>query len=214
MELINAITHPSGCQLEYLHITEEVSYYQSKVFSEFIRDITEKLLSCKNKCQRDLYMMIMNTFGQKLSQKYFSLQSIIHINDLKLLKQQFIKGDSNIVKFHELSYPYFYLEYNPPGSTELCQIGSLTRINSFINACHRVKTLQSLSDVQFANIVYLDSQYALIKNQKIASIECQMNIRDIGKWKLKHDTSLEQPYPGYEHCKEIKRHIEHFKSKY
>jgi hypothetical protein len=57
--------------------------------------------------------MILDSFHSKFSQKFFSIQSIIHINDLHLMKQTSFKSDQAIHKLYELCHPYYYIEYYP-----------------------------------------------------------------------------------------------------
>jgi len=55
--------------------------------------------------------------------------------------------NAQFTKCFEMSYPYYYVEYMPKKKVKmgnLQQVGSLSRITAFINACQRVKIMESL----------------------------------------------------------------------
>jgi hypothetical protein len=154
--------------VEYLEISEELSYLQGKVFSQFVTEIWDKYkyTNYQDQCTKDILEMILESFPAKFSQKYFGLQQIIHVNDLPLMKQTCFSAEcgdpeSPIRKLHELKHPYYYIEYYPTGSDHLQQICSLVRITSYINACHRIRQFQHLSQFEgvngLENVLYVDS---------------------------------------------------------
>jgi spore cortex formation protein SpoVR/YcgB (stage V sporulation) len=100
--------------LQALQISEEVVYFQSRIFSKFTNDLIEKL---NNKglpldpCQREILEMILNQFASKFPQRHFGMQSVIHINDLKLMNNKEL--DARFSRLVEIQYPFYYVEYMP-----------------------------------------------------------------------------------------------------
>ena len=88
-ELISAIIDRGQNQsvITHLEISEELIYLQGKVFSTFVTEIWEKLRNSKSQCQKDILEMILTTFHSKFNQKHYSIQQIIHVNDLLFMKQ-------------------------------------------------------------------------------------------------------------------------------
>jgi len=152
VEIISALMdcHATGNQmcLQALQISEEVTYFQSRIFAGFTDDLVEKLNNNGKEldnCRRDILQLILDQFASKFSQRHFGLQSIIHINDLKLMNSK--EQQAQFSKLVEIKYPYYYAEYMPLTKAKighLQHIGSLSRITSYVNACSRVKLLQSL----------------------------------------------------------------------
>jgi hypothetical protein len=127
-ELIHAIVERGRNKsvVEYLEISEELSYLQGKVFSQFVTEIWDKYryTNYQDQCTKDILEMILESFPAKFSQKYFGLQQIIHVNDLPLMKQTCFSTDGGdaaapIHKLHELKHPFYYIEYFPTGSDHL-----------------------------------------------------------------------------------------------
>ena len=157
--------------IEDIHITTEVKYMQSKLFHKFLSDILDKLYHKglpMDRCQKDILEIILNQFNVKFNQKMYAKQQILHINDFKMLQ-----GKATFDRVHELHYPFYYVEFQPESQNQLMQIGSLTRINSFANACHRVKLHETLSNnikaldqnsQQRPEIAYLDGKTLILKN--------------------------------------------------
>ena len=131
----------------------------------------------KGTCQKDILEMILDSFHSKFAQKYFGIQSIIHLNDLHLMRQTTFKAEEALSKLFELSHPYYYAEYYPQGSDHLQQICSLIRLSSYANACHRIKLYQSLKQFDgqssIDSILYLDHQYLLLDSKELHETHLQ-----------------------------------------
>ena len=130
-ELIHAIADrgTNKSVIETLQISEEISYLQGKIFSQFVNEIWDKYryTNYQDQCTKDILEMILESFPAKFSQKYFGVQQVIHVNDILLMKQTCFATDIDpenpdytpIKKLHELKHPYYYLEYFPKGSDHL-----------------------------------------------------------------------------------------------
>ena len=210
----------SRCSIEILEISEEITYFQSRVFSKFITDLLDKLHNKGSEldaCQRDILQLILSQFHSKFTQRHFPLQQIIHINDLKLMADP----KSPTCAFHkmfEIQYPFNYIEYLPTSKLKtrhMQQIGSLSRISAYINACQRVRYAQTLSRIDTnRSVTYLDGRTLILKNQQIArswTTEKTQNLiasgsgthqyyqksmkgfqeqfQDIGLWGLRYETT-------------------------
>ena len=121
---------------------------------------------------------------------------------------------------YEIANPYYYIEYYPNESDQLQQVGSLLRITSFVNACHRVKiiqTLASIGDIKQDSLLYLDSSsYMLLKNQWLQSgvASASANPKDLlGKWKLLCETVMETRDMKVKTNQEIITYVNYFKKK-
>lgn len=68
--------------IDRLKITEEINYYQSRLFNHFVHDLCEKRQKAQDKCQQDILEMVLDNFTQRFGQKAFNVQSIQHVNDL------------------------------------------------------------------------------------------------------------------------------------
>eukprot|EP00347_Sterkiella_histriomuscorum_P001027 403373619 len=192
VELIEAIAFQNSNSIRYLHITEEIMYLQSRIFQPFIRDvIANKSKTENNQIQQDILNMILNGFHHRFTQKYVGMHLIIHINDLALLRQTCITNESQITKFYEISHPYYFIEYFPDGSDPLQQVGSLYRLTAYINACNRVFLSQQMCKISPKNILYMDQQHLLLKNQWLNQQQQNQNtslvdqqLQSFGKYKL------------------------------
>ena len=209
---------------------------QGKIFSQFVTEIWDKYRYTNNQdqCTKDILEMILDSFPSKFSQKYFGMQQVIHVNDLLLMKQTCLSTDpsdsSPIKKLYEVKHPYYYIEYFPSGSDQLQQICSLVRITSFLNACQRIRQFQQLAQFEgnggLENVLYLDSQYLLVKNRQLidhsitnlklpisAKVSQKFADIQIGKYRL----VLSETYPladslGKNQC-ELNRYLEHFQQR-
>ena len=100
-------------------------------------------------CLKDIYEMILDCFNTKFAQRHFPLQSIIHINDLQLMlpKRPGSPSSCQFFRIQEIDYPFYYAEFMPKikvSTGHLQQVGSLTRISAYINACQRAHTAESI----------------------------------------------------------------------
>lgn len=96
-----------------------------------------------------------------------------------------------LVRLLDLGHPFYYSEFKQRDTDKLQQVGSLCRITGFLNAVSRVKTLQSLEDIQVSNnLLYLDNQFLLLQNASLSqktsfvnNAHC-FNLTELGKWQL------------------------------
>ena len=94
----------------------------------------------------------------------FNSQSIVHVNDLKLYTSQLTRKQVNgyepkqIGQILDFGAPNYYAEFMSRDSDQLRSHASLCRITGFLNAASRVKTIQTISDINFnQNLIYVDS---------------------------------------------------------
>ena len=119
-------------------------------------------------------------------------------------------------KFFEIQHPYYYVEVMPHNKIKgghMHQVGSLSRINSYINACSRVAVLESLSGVSQSDIMFMDSKNLILRDRSISdewttkrsaaaaasgsgahqysgsSLKTSYQQCDLGKWMLRYETS-------------------------
>ena len=101
------------------------------------------------------------------------------------------------MKIYELSYPFFYVEFQNREADKLTKINSLARITGFLNAAYRVKLMQSLTPV-WHSVAYLDSQFLLLRNASFSSqhsftlTQQKYNLSELGKWLLLKDSNTAQ----------------------
>ena len=55
-----------------LKVSEEVTYYQSKVFSKFVSELHDLRQKSSDMCESDILQMILDSFLLKLNQKAFN----------------------------------------------------------------------------------------------------------------------------------------------
>ena len=144
--------------------------------------------------QRMILKMMLDSFYQRFTQRYVGMNMIMHINDLSLLRQTCLSNDSQISRVHEISYPYYFIEYFPDGSDPLQQMGSLYRLSSYANACHRTMLSSYISNIYPSNILFMDQRHLLLKNSWIDKSKLSLspkgenfellpkNLCDIGKY--------------------------------
>ena len=104
-------------------------------------------------------------------------------------------GPKKIAQILDFGAPNYYAEFVPRASAMLNSHGSLCRITGFLCAASRVKTIQSISEINFKqNLLYLDNNCLLLKNlclkQYITNMHQDMPIEKLGKWRLITETIM------------------------
>ena len=119
-ELIHAIRDHHWSQIVSLELSAEITYMQGKLFAPFVSELWTKYCASTDRCQKDILEMLMDSFHTKFTQKHFSQQHVVHVNDLVLMRQTVLQpGEEGIKRLYEIKHPYYFIEYYPRGSDQL-----------------------------------------------------------------------------------------------
>lgn len=102
----------------------------------------------------------------------------MHVNDFKMMESK-----ATFHRVHEIRHPFYYVEFTLESANPLMNVGSLTRLNAFANACSRAKLSETLlhgveprpgckssqsKSLFESHLVYVDSKYLVLKNARIS----------------------------------------------